>query len=794
MDRFCNFVIEKRASILIAISLVTFFLLFQIINPLGFFTDTPILKLRVDTNFGDLMPQRHPYIKIHNKIKSTFGGANQVTVMVQVRKGDIFNRETLGKVKDISERLEKFPAVDKYKIRSIAMSKMKYFKFNQGTMNISPLMFPDIPQTQQEMEDLKKKIYSEGRYYGPYVSWDSKKTLINVDFFEEELGEIGYDAVFQEFIKLQGEMEDGNHIINIVGEPVHLGYIRALNRQVISVLTLTTLCIMVLLYFYYRSKRGMFIPVMSAILSGIWGLGFMALVGYNLDPLILVLPFLIALMTARHTMQLMNRYLEEIEGGADVKSASFTLISAMFFPGVTSIITDALGVALVAIAAIPILTNIAIACTFWSVATVILSMIFTPLVLSYMKPSKRLMAQVAALKEQRERNELRTFEKMLSRLGSWIVGRGKWVVVAANILLVVTGIPYARNMNVGDFFPGSSILWPWHRYNKDAMRIITNMPLLNPLYVVMEGKAGGFIAEGPTLREMERFRRHIAKHPRVMFVSAISDKLPGFLMTSHEDNPNWYHLPTEDRVLSFLYRHMVYQGEPGTWDRYVEPKDMMSNIVIYCRDKMPKTTESVIATIKEYIAKESNIKDGEYLLAGGAVGVEAGIREEIAASQTLNLVLALFGVFLFCAINFRSAFAGLLLTIPLAISNVIAFAIMGAYQIGLTVNTYPVSSIGIGLGVDYGIYFLGRLIEERKKTADLNLAVINTMISNGRSIVTIATTLTVGLLCWMFSPLKFQAYMGVLLALLLLLNMLGALLLVPSMIAIFKPKFLSREQ
>jgi predicted RND superfamily exporter protein len=326
------------------------------------------------------------------------------------------------------------------------------------------------------------------------------------------------------------------------------------------------------------------------------------------------------------------------------------------------------------------------------------------------------------------------------------------------------------------------------------MRIITNMPLLNPLYVVMEGDKGGFIAEGPTLREMERFRRHVAKHPRVMFVSAISDKLPAFLMTSHEDNPNWYHLPTEDRVLSFLYRHMVYSGEPGTWDRYVEPKDMMCNIVIYCRDKMPRTTESVIATIKEYIEQESKIEGGKYLLAGGAVGVEAGIREEIAASQELNLLLALCGVFVFCTINFRSPFAGLLLTIPLAISNLIAFALMGAYQIGLTVNTYPVSSIGIGLGVDYGIYFLGRLLEERKKMIDLNTAVINTIISNGRSIVTIATTLTLGLLCWMFSPLKFQAYMGVLLALLLLLNMLGALLLVPSMIAIFKPGFLKRAR
>jgi predicted RND superfamily exporter protein len=323
---------------------------------------------------------------------------------------------------------------------------------------------------------------------------------------------------------------------------------------------------------------------------------------------------------------------------------------------------------------------------------------------------------------------------------------------------------------------------------------MTNMPLLNPLYVVLEGEKGGFISEADTIREMERFRRYIMKHPRVMFVSSISDKLPSFLMASHEANPNWSHMPNEDKVLSFLYRHMVYSGEPGTWDRYVEPRDMMTNIIIYCRDKMPKTTESVIASIKDYITNHSRVEGGKYLLAGGAVGVEAGIREEIAASQTLNLTLALSGVFLFCAINFGSIIAGLLLTIPLAISNIITFALMGAYSIGVTVNTYPVSSIGIGLGVDYGIYFVGRLREERKKTADLNTAIINTMKTNGKAIVIIATTLTVGLMLWIFSALKFQAYMGVLLAILLLLNMLGALLLLPSMIAIIKPKFLNRSK
>ena len=423
MEKFADFAIRRRLLILIGITLITLFFLFQLINPLGFFTSSKILKLKVDTNFADLLPQRHPYIKVHNQIRDTFGGANQVLIMVQVRDGDIFNQKTLSKVKEISERLETLPAVDRYKIRSIALSKMKHFKFVAGSMDISPLMFPDIPQNEEEMEDLKRKIYSSGRYYGPYVSWDSKKTLIMVDFFEEELGEIGYDAVYKEFVKLQNEMEDDNHIINIAGEPVHLGYVRDLSRKVVGVLGLTTLAIMLLLYLYYRSKRGMFIPVISLILSGIWGLGFMSLVGFNLDPLILVLPFLISLMTARHSMQLINRYLEEVEKGADVKTAAHTLIKSMFAPGVTGIITDALGIGLVAIAAIPLLQNISIACAFWSVATIILALLFTPLVLSYIKPSKRLAAQIEAIKEKRAKPG--ALDRLLVWLGYMIVGKGK---------------------------------------------------------------------------------------------------------------------------------------------------------------------------------------------------------------------------------------------------------------------------------------------------------------------------------------------------------------------------------
>jgi predicted RND superfamily exporter protein len=378
-------------------------------------------------------------------------------------------------------------------------------------------------------------------------------------------------------------------------------------------------------------------------------------------------------------------------------------------------------------------------------------------------------------------------------LGKWIPQQGRWYVAVITVIIVTVGFNYARHIKVGDFFPGSSILWPFHRYNKDAFRITFTNPLLNPLYVILEGEeGGGYVTEGTTLREMNRFQRYITKHDRVMFTLSIVSSLPGFLMVAYEDDPQWFHIPKEDRVLSFMARKLVYTGEPGTWDQFVDIQDKYANIIVYCRDKMPSTVDSIINYINQYLEKTPGPQGGKFLLAGGAAGVQAAVCDVIEKAQIWNLIFALGGIFLFCAFNFRSLTAGLILTIPLAISNVLTFALMGAYHIGLTVNTYPVASIGIGLGVDYGIYFMSRILEERKRGADLDSAVYYTLKSNGRAIVMIATTLTIGLIVWIFSPLKFQAEMGVLLAILLFLNMLGALLVVPALICIIKPKFVTR--
>jgi predicted RND superfamily exporter protein len=416
---------------------------------------------------------------------------------------------------------------------------------------------------------------------------------------------------------------------------------------------------------------------------------------------------------------------------------------------------------------------------------------FTPVLLSFIPVSEKLKAQYHARIETGSVSG--PIDRFLSALGRWLPRGGYRYVAVITVVIVVVGFNYARQIKVGDFFPGSSILWPFHRYNKDAFRITFTNPLLNPLYVILEGeKGGGYVTEAATLREMNRFQRYINRHERVMFTLSIVNPMPGFLMVSFEDDPQWFHMPKEDRALSFMARKLVYAGEPGTWDQFVDMQDKYGNIIVYCRDKMPSTVDSVINHIEKYLEKTPGPPGGRFLLAGGAAGVQAAVCEVIEEAQIWNLILALGGVFLICAFNFRSLTAGLILTIPLAISNLLTFALMGAYHIGLTVNTYPVASVGIGLGVDYGIYFMSRILEERKKGADLNSAVSQTLASNGRAIIMIATTLTLGLMLWIFSSLKFQAEMGVLLAILLFLNMLGALLVVPALICILKPKFITR--
>jgi predicted RND superfamily exporter protein len=374
--------------------------------------------------------------------------------------------------------------------------------------------------------------------------------------------------------------------------------------------------------------------------------------------------------------------------------------------------------------------------------------------------------------------------------------------------LIGLGYWGAKDIQVGDAVPGSSLFWPWHRYNRDGFRITFSMPILSPLYVLMEGEKQYDLVSCPGKRElcgenfaeMYRFEKFMRETPgrRVMFVDSIIKTIPGTHWLMHEGDPNWYFFPENDREINHMYRRATISGRPGSEDRYVDAgEDTAANIIIYCRDKMTPTIKTVMTRVKDYIENHSKLQlPMRYKLAGGAFGVQAAVNEVIEEYHFRTLGWALLAIFLICWIMFRSIAAAFILTIPLIVSNLIAFSMMATGMfytlptpITITTSTLPVSAVGIGLGVDYGIYMLGRILEEYKISQNLKDSIHTTMTSVGEPVVFTALAMTGGLIVWIFSPLMFQATMGFFLATILLLNMLGGLLLVPSFVAVIKPKF-----
>jgi predicted RND superfamily exporter protein len=694
------------------------------------------------------------------------------------------------------------PGIDRFKILSISVNRLVDMVVTSGGFSFKPLMWPDVPQTEEEIESLKERVYASV-FYGGFVWFDSKKTLITADFFEDE---IDYAVVFKELRRIQEKYEDNNHILAINGEPLHLGYIDSYKGDIFKIMLYTFLVMFGLFYYWYRSLRAAVIPFLAAFISGVWGLGFMCLLGYNLDPLILVFPFLVASRAACHTVQVIKRYTEECLITKEGKSACKRVIEGMFVPGLTAITTDAMGIILIALTPIQILQKITLSCTFWCIAQIIIAVILVPIILSFLPIS-------AGLLEKFGRKGI--LDRILSKTGSLIGGKGSLVIFAMVPILIFLGYLGASKIQIGDAVPGSSLFWPWHRYNQDGFRIAFSMPILSPLYIVMEGEKQYDLVScpgktrtmcGDNFTEIYRFEKYMRETPGklIMFVDSIIKSFPGTYWLQHEGDPNWFFFPTKDRDINYMFTRARNAGVPGSSDRYCDgyEEKIATNIIIYCRDKMSPTIKTVMARVEEYIEKHSRLQlPMRFKLAGGVFGVQAAVNEVIEEYHFKTLGWALLAIFIICLIMFKSVMAAFILTVPLIVSNLIAFSMMATGMfyllptpITITQSTLPIAAVGIGLGVDYGIYMLGRIIEEYKTSQDLTASIQTTMTSVGEPVVFTAFAMTGGLICWVISPLMFQATMGFFLATILLLNMLGGLLLVPSFVAVIKPRFVVKKQ
>jgi len=733
-------------------------------------------QVEFKTEFQDLLPVDHPYIATNDEYKETFGGSNIVSIMVEVEEGDIFRRDILEKIQSITQQMDFVTAVNQYQIISLASRKIKDIKASTYGIETEPMMFPELPANDREIEELRQAVLSNPLVYGRYVSLDQKSALITVDFIDRL---IDYEKIYDKIMQVAADHESEGVTVKVVGEPILTGWVIHFLPETLKIFALTVGAMALVLFVTVRTFRGVFLPLLSGAISGAWALGMAALLDINFDPLIIVIAFLVSARVISHAVQLSTAFDDEIARGLNAIEASKASMIALFRPGMLGVATDTAAVMVVFAMPMPLLQKTAVIGSIWVSTIAFSAIVLTPVLLSWVRRPERVDFPI---------NTGLFIEKILNRCADIVIGKGSLIVLGLATVIFLVAAYFALNVTVGDANPGSPLLWPDSRYNQDAAGINNAFQGSDRMFVVVEGTQGDVLKQPATLRNMENFQRYLENQPEIGGTVSLVDLIGPVNVSLHEGNKRFDEFGTEANINGELVYMYLQGSDPGDIDRFSDVNYQIGAVTSYFRDHKGETIRTAISRIKEYIA-ENPLENAEYKLAGGLIGVLAAVNEEIFRGQIESISLALLVLFMLSAIAYRSTVAGLFF-IPLVImSNAVTFAFMYWQDIGMNINTLPVAALGIGLGVDYAFYIVDGIRERYLENRDIDAALRGSLLTAGRGVLVTGATMILSVLLWYGSSLRFQAEMGLLIALWLSVSAVSSLLLIPSMVYIFKPNF-----
>ncbi len=774
-DRFCLFVTRHRLA----------FLLLTLAITLG--GAAGALRIKSDVILWHLFPYSHPYFQLHARFAQVFGGGGSTAVIVLAAKeGDIFTRETLAKIKQMTDEILLWEEIYRVLTGSIATQSTKVVKSKaKGEISVSPLMYPGVPETEEEIQSLKQHIFSNPSYDGILVSSDGTAALVMTDFKDN----ISYARAFELLTSLADRFTDDETRVHIVGYPMLMGWIYSHKPQMYLVFGVSILLMILILVVIFRNLVGMVAPIAMSAVCTLLGLGFVGWTGINFSPLLYVLAFLVGARMLSNAVQITSRYIEEFRVSGDPQTACYQTMRTMMMPNAAAVATDAVGFMVLAVAKIVLMLHIAIMMSFWML-TIGLSAMLVPIICSF------LPMQTGSTSDAKEKtgglgNLIKVTAQFAIHKGQYAI----WTLVAAVILV---GTWQASQLKVGDPTPGSPILWPDHTYNQDAAFLNDQFNASSETFTLYYDGEPESVYDPMVWTTFKKFDQHMARNLPDIYKSSMSiiDMGKMLNLTYRDGDQIWYELPRKESLLEGILGMVRQTAGPAYLQRFLDPTLERTQITLYFSDHTSDNMLRIKEAAYEFFEENSMTTErGQFRLAGGRIGLEIALNEEMAAVHAKMEIMVLGAIFLMCSLAFRSFVAGAMLTLPLILSNLVAFTYMALANIGLSTNTLPCSSVGVGVGVDFAIYLYSRCIEEFKRNGEgWEPTVLRSVLTAGRGILFTGITLILPLFIWYFiAPLKFQAQMGLFLAMLLLVNMLAALTLHPLLILLVRPRFMKRN-
>ena len=752
---------NNRILIVLVCIAVTFVLGFQ------------ALGLKLNASFEKMIPTKHPYVVNYHAHKGDLAGlGNTLRVTVESTNATIFDAGYLETLRQINDELFLMTGVDRPYMKSLWTPATRWVGVTEEGLDGGPVIPDDYNGSADSLAKVRANVERSGEI-GQLVASDYRSSMILLPLVDVQDGKrLDYMEFSDRIERLRTKYESPTIRIHITGFAKVVGDLMSGLVQVLLFFAVAIVICALVLYWYTRCVRSTLLVVTCSLTAVVWLLGLLPTLGYELDPYSILVPFLVFAIGMSHGAQKMNGVMQDIGRGTHRLVAARYTFRRLFLAGLTALLADAVGFGVLMVIDIKVIQDLAVTASIGMAVLIFTNLVLIPILLSYTGVSA-----TAALRS------LRSEMADEAHLGSkkhpfWqfldLFTRRKLAlaaIIAASAMGAI-GFAISLNLKIGDLDPGAPELRPDSRYNKDNAFVVSHYAASSDIYVVMVKTKQFQCAMYGTLAQVDALESELQQVPGVEGTTSFAALSKRAAASMNEGSLKWYDLPRAQDMLNAV-------ATRAPRELFNQNCDLLT-VYVYLRDHKADTLDTVVHAIEGF-ASRNNTEDIQFLSAAGNAGIEAATNIVVKQANSQMLLLVYAAVTVLAFITFRSYRAVICAVLPLMLTSVLCEALMVALGIGVKVATLPVIALGVGIGVDYALYVLTVTLARLREGTSLSKAYYKALLFTGRVVVLTGITLGIAVATWAFSPIKFQADMGILLAFMFVWNMLGALILIPAL-------------
>ncbi|MCA6064907.1 MMPL family transporter [Thalassolituus marinus] len=752
-----------------------------------------VTKIKLDSSIEKYIPLNHEYIRnfLVHKDDMKSGVAN-VKIAVEATDGDIFSKDYMETLSKINDDVFFVKGVDRSGMQSLWTPNTRWTEVTEEGFQGGPVIPSTYDGSEESLDKVRQNVLKSGQV-GRLVSNDFRSSIIDVPLVEKD-PETGEKLSYQQFSrdleeKIRAKYGSDQYRIYITGTPKKLGDLMDGAAKIALFFLAAMIATAILLFLYSRCPKGTVVPILASLIAVVWQLGALALMGYTLDLYSVLVPFLVFAIGISHAVQIINGIAIEAGKGANHLLAARRAFRGLYVPGMLALLSDGMGFLTLLFIDIGVIQELAIAASVGVAMIIISNLVLLPIIMSFIGISQSGV---------RHAQKVEASEPKLWKTLSFFANKkvAPFPIVIA-IVMAIFGYQMSQGLKIGDLDKGAPELRADSRYNLDNDFMVSNYSTSSDVLVVMVETAKEQCNSFKVMDAVDRFMWYMENVPGVQSTNSLVTVSKLVTKAMNEGNLNWSALSRNQTILN-----TSIQRAPSA---LLNPDCSMAPVIVYLNDHKAETLETAVAAVEAFKSDyddsidekyfgytipeiEQAIENGEidsvpvrFQLASGNAGIEAATNQVIADAQDTMLIFVYVVVFVLCFLTFRSFTAVACILIPLALTSILSQALMTYLGIGVKVATLPVIALGVGIGVDYGIYIYSRLEVMLIAGKTMQEAFLETLKSTGKAVSFTGVTLALGVATWILSPIKFQADMGILLTFMFLWNMLGALILLPAL-------------